>query len=161
MSKWFASAQDLSSSEASDSSDDGQRTVVSQAASVTTTITSQSVRKGLSTAGPVAGTVIAAGTRSKFMKNFEDSSDSEEEQRVVKTGQDKKREALKELISGLKNHLKINDFGSIMQDFERLSEEVDKSLNSHGGAVTLEAGDTLPLMILRAFIKIEDCINET
>ena len=32
--------------------------------------------------------------RNKFIKNFGESSESEEEQRVVKTGQDKKREHL-------------------------------------------------------------------
>lgn len=72
------------------------------------------------------------------MKGFEDSSESEEEQRVVKTTQDKKRQALDAILSELKNHLKINDFGSIMQDFEKLTEEIDKSVKT--GGVIFEKG---------------------
>jgi hypothetical protein len=95
------------------------------------------------------------------MKNFGDSSESEEEVRVVKTGQDKKREALNQLLSDLKNHLKINDFGSIMTDFEKLTDEIEKSSSGVGGAVEFEAGDKLPNSVIRAFVKIEDCIIET
>lgn len=94
------------------------------------------------------------------MKNFEDSSESEEEQRVMKTGQDKKREALTNMFSDLKNHLKINDFGQILADFEKISEEIDKSVSGMG-AITLEAGDVLPREVVRALVKIEDSINET
>ncbi len=94
------------------------------------------------------------------MKNFNDSSESEEEERVVKSGQDKKREALNQIFSDIKNHIKINDFGSLLTDFERLSDEIDKSLQGAGGIVEIEAGDVLPVSVVRALVKIEDCINE-
>lgn len=61
-----------------------------------------------------------------FMKGFEESSESEEENRVVESAADKKTKAINTLMADLKNHLKINDFGQIMLDFERLSEEVDR-----------------------------------
>ena len=99
--------------------------------------------------------------RNKFIKNFGESSESEEEQRVVKTGQDKKREHLNLIFSDLKNHLKINDFGMIMSDFERLSEEIQRSVDGITNTVEIEAGDKLPNYVIRAFIKIEDAINES
>lgn len=74
------------------------------------------------------------------------------------SGTDKKKEALNALFADLKNHLKINDFGQIMTDFERLSEEIERA--GSGGAVVLE-GDLLPLVVVRALAKIEDAINET
>jgi len=80
---------------------------------------------------------------------------------VVKTGQDKRREALTQMMADLKNHLKINDFGSLLSDFERLSEEVDKSLNGNAALIDLEKGDILPNVVARAFVKIEDAINES
>jgi translation initiation factor 3 subunit C len=61
----------------------------------------------------------------------------------------------------LKNHLKINDFGSLLSDFERLSEEVDKSLAGNAALIELEKGDILPNVVVRAFVKIEDAINES
>lgn len=80
---------------------------------------------------------------------------------MVKTGQDKRREALTQMMADLKNHLKINDFGSLLSDFERLSEEVDKSLNGNAALIDLEKGDILPNVVARAFVKIEDAINES
>jgi hypothetical protein len=149
MSKWFASARDLSDSESSESSEEEQ----TQKKTVTATASGAAAKK------PLVGTSSVAA-KSKF-KNFDESEESEEEQRVVKTGSDKRREALNSMLADLKNHLKINDFGSILTDFERLSEEVDKALNGAPGFVDLEKGDILPTPILRAFIKIEDTINET
>jgi hypothetical protein len=49
----------------------------------------------------------------------------------------------------------------IMSDFERLSEEIQRSLDGISNAVEMEAGDKLPNYVIRAFIKIEDAINET
>ena len=56
--------------------------------------------------------------------------------------------------------MKINEFGSIMTDFERLSEEVDKSAEGISSAVEFLPGDVLPNPVIRAFVKIEDAINE-
>ncbi len=144
MSKWFTSAQDLSDSESSDSSDEEKK--------VSTQQTSQAAKK---TTG-----ATATQAKSKF-KNFEDSSESEDEQRIVKTGSDKKKEALNQLMADLKNHIKINDFGQIMTDFERLTEEIDKAANGGDTAIALLPGDVLPNYVIRALIKIEDCINDT
>ena len=62
MSKWFASAQDLSESESSDSSDDEKKT------------SQQTKAAPAKTAGGAA-----SQARNKFMKNFGESSESEEE----------------------------------------------------------------------------------
>lgn len=116
---------------------------------------------GAAKKAPSGVTQTTSQARSKFMKNFDDDSDSAEEDRVVVSGQDKKKEALNQLFADLKNHLKINDFGAIMSDFERLSEEVQKSVDGISTAVELLPGDVLPNIIIRAFVKIEDAINET
>jgi hypothetical protein len=65
------------------------------------------------------------------------------------------------MLADLKNHLKINDFGSLLTDFEKLSEEVDKSLAGNVALIDIEKGDILPNVVIRAFVKIEDAINET
>ena len=79
----------------------------------------------------------------------------------MKTGQDKRKDAIDSLFSDLKNHLKINDFGSILTDFERISEEVEKSVSGAGGVFEIAANEVLPITVIRAYVKIEDCINET
>jgi hypothetical protein len=71
MSKWFASAQEISESESSDSSDEEKKPTIQQ----------------VSKAAPVKSTGGAASqARNKFIQKFGDSSESEEETRVVKTG---------------------------------------------------------------------------
>lgn len=60
------------------------------------------------------------------MKGFDDSSESEEDIRTVKSLKDKKLEIMKGMLKDLKNHIKINDFGSIMEDFDKLSDEIAK-----------------------------------
>lgn len=117
MSKWFASAQDISESESSSSSDEEKKAPVPAPVAVVAQPTTASGAK-------IAMITATNVQRSKFMKNFGESSESEEETRVVKTGQDKKIEHLNLIFSDLKNHLKINDFGQIMVDFERLTTEI-------------------------------------
>ena len=153
MSKWFASAQDISESESSSSSDE-EKKVPTPAPVVVAQPTTASGAK-------IATIQASNAARSKFMKNFNESSESEEETRVVKTGQDKKIEHLNLIYSDLKNHLKINDFGQIMTDFERLTSEIQKSLDNVGGVIVFEAGEKLPNSVIRAFVKIEDAINES
>lgn len=65
------------------------------------------------------------------------------------------------MLADLKNHLKINDFGALLADFEHLSEEVDKALNGAFGLIELDKGDILPKVVVRAFVKIEDAITDT
>jgi hypothetical protein len=48
-----------------------------------------------------------------------------------------------------------------MVDFERLTTEIQKSLDNVGGVIVFEAGEKLPNSVIRAFIKIEDAINES
>ena len=48
-----------------------------------------------------------------------------------------------------------------MVDFERLTTEIQKSLDNVGGVIVFEAGEKLPNSVIRAFIKIENAINES
>lgn len=48
-----------------------------------------------------------------------------------------------------------------MVDFERLTTDIQKSLDNVGGVIVFEAGEKLPNSVIRAFIKIEDAINES
>lgn len=156
MSKWFAKAQDLSDSDSSESSDDDQQTKKP----TTTTATGAPTTSGASKKAPVGMAATSKETRQKFMKTFQDSSESEEEQRVIKSGTDKKKEALNGLFADIKNHLKINDFGSIMSDFEKLSEEIERSVNNAGGAIDIGTDDILPKNVIRQFAKIEDALTD-
>lgn len=107
MNKWFASARDLSDSESSESSEDEKKTVQTQQ-------TAAAVKKP------------AVAQKRNYMKNFEDSSESEEESRTVVSKMDKQLESINATIKDINNHIKINDFSALMHDFEKFCEEIDK-----------------------------------
>ncbi len=95
--------------------------------------------------------------KKKIMKAFDSSDDSEGEQRVVRTQKDKRQEVFDKITAGLKNHLNINDFSQIIEDFEKYAEEIKNS--SHllfAGAVD----GVLPLYIIRTFAHIDKALNE-
>jgi translation initiation factor 3 subunit C len=138
MSKWFQRPSD-SESEESESSEDEKQQVPQQTAAAAT-------KKAAAPQG-----------RKQYMKGFDDSSESEEDTRVVKTTKDKKAEVINNIIKDLKNRLKINDYGQIMEDFDKLTEEIERS-----GSLVFESGndDILPLYIKRIFAHIENSIND-
>lgn len=90
------------------------------------------------------------------MKGIDESSESEDEQRVVKTTKDKRLDTMNNIIKDIKNHLKINDFGAIMEDFDKMTDEIKRS-----GDMIFEGGneDILPVWMLRTFAHIENAIN--
>lgn len=95
------------------------------------------------------------------MKNYEDSSESEEEQRVVKTQKDKKLENFNAIKKDINNHVKINDFSSLMTDFERYCEEIERDINGVQLLFNGAKDNVLPVNVVRIFVKIEDAINDT
>jgi translation initiation factor 3 subunit C len=145
MNKWFASARDISDSEDSESSDEDQQKKQTQ-----------------QQAQPQAKKTGIAPQKKNYMKNFEESSESEEEQRVVKTQKDKKLEIFNAIKKEINNHVKINDFSSLMTDFERFCEDIERDQASHASVIFESSKDgVLPISVLRIFVKIEDAINDT
>jgi len=49
----------------------------------------------------------------------------------------------------------------IIVDFEKLTAEIQKSLDGLGGAIVFLEGEKLPNSVIRAFVKIEDAINDS
>ena len=144
MSKWFQRPSD-SESEESEVSDE-EKPQVQQTATATATTAAAATKKP-----------VAAAGRKQYMKGFDESSESEEEQRVVKTTKDKKQDAINGIIKDIKNRIKINDFGSMMEDFDKFTEEIHRN-----GNIIFESGneDILPLYVVRTFAHIENSIND-
>ena len=83
---------------------------------------------------------------------FEDSSDEEEETRVVKTQKEKRWEVLQGHCTKIKNKLKIQDYVGTMSEYEELIKQITKSEN----VIQVEG---LPIFCARAFVRLEDAIN--
>jgi translation initiation factor 3 subunit C len=80
-------------------------------------------------------------------------SDSEEEVRVVRSAKDKAFEAMEKSCGAIKNYIKINDWSSILSEFDALAKSIEKSKN-----VISNSG--YPKFYLRTMIQLEDFMNE-
>jgi translation initiation factor 3 subunit C len=96
------------------------------------------------------------------MKGFDESSESEEDIRTIKTQKDKKLETINAIIKDINNHIKINDFSSLMTDFERYTEELQKDFDNNAGIIynKNDKEGVLPIQYLRILVKIEDAMND-
>lgn len=96
------------------------------------------------------------------MKGFDESSESEEDIRTIKTQKDKKLETINAIIKDINNHIKINDFSSLMTDFEKYTEELQRDFDNNAGIIynKNDKEGVLPIQYLRILVKIEDAMND-
>ncbi|TVY16305.1 Eukaryotic translation initiation factor 3 subunit C [Lachnellula arida] len=79
-----------------------------------------------------------------------DESSDEEGTKVVKSAKDKRIEELEGTVKAIENGQKINDWGSISAEFDKLNRQVVK---------LVQAGNT-PKPYIRAIAELEDFMNE-
>jgi len=95
---------------------------------------------------------------SKFQKGVkgEESSEEEEtqEKRIVRSTRDKRFEEITTTIGQLRNHIKINDWNSIHNDFEKLNKQIDKTKQ-------IIQKEGIPRIYIKALVMLEDAIVTT
>ncbi|RQM06431.1 hypothetical protein DH86_00002274 [Scytalidium sp. 3C] len=84
------------------------------------------------------------------MRDSDESSD-EDRAKVVKSAKDKRLEELEATVKAIENGQKINDWGSISTEFDKLNRQVAK---------LVQAGNT-PKLYIKAIAELEDFLNET
>lgn len=131
MSKFFSKAKDDDSSSSDSSSSDSSDAKAKQTKKVET-------------------------KKKKFYGDDSDAESDDEERKVV-AGADKRTNALQEIFDKMKNHIKIDDFVSLQTDFESIVSEMEKCV---GSVFATDKFQTLPPWVLKQFIALEDCINE-
>lgn len=91
--------------------------------------------------------------RAAFLKS--DSEDSEDEgPRVVKSARDKRWEAMIATIKSMRNHLKINDWNAIVNDFDALTKQLQK-------ASAIVAKEGVPKFYYKTLLMLEANTNKT
>ncbi|ETO76956.1 hypothetical protein F444_07828 [Phytophthora nicotianae P1976] len=78
-------------------------------------------------------------------------SESDEEVRVVKSAKDKALENMERNCTGIKNHMKINDWTQIQTEFDELAKQLERAKKT----IT-----TLPVFYLRTMVALEDFLAE-
>ncbi|KAK1367017.1 Eukaryotic translation initiation factor 3 subunit C [Heracleum sosnowskyi] len=94
-------------------------------------------------------------THSKYLKiNESDDDDPEVVARVVKSVKDKRLEALAATIDQVKNGMKINDWVSLQESFDKVNKQLEKFM-----AVT--KADKVPNFYIKALVMLEDYLQQS
>jgi len=96
--------------------------------------------------GPVAEVSVDA----KFMY---ESSSEDEEKRVVRSQKDKRFDEMLNVVKSMKNHMKINDWVSISNDYDTLQKQLTKAKN-----VIKKEG--IPRFYFKAMLNLQDVLKE-
>ncbi|RKF57973.1 Eukaryotic translation initiation factor 3 subunit C [Golovinomyces cichoracearum] len=90
----------------------------------------------------------------RFMKDADSESDDssdDDRAKVVKSAKDKRQEELEITVRAIENCEKINDWGAISTEFDKLNRQVAK---------LVQTGNT-PKLYIKALSELEDFMNET
>ena len=107
-------------------------------------------------AAAVNASAAAAGGlgRARFLAD-ESDSDDDDHRRVVKSKETKKYEALTAKLRAIKNHVKINDWTAVQQDFEELNKRLERALTAD---VISGKRPPVPRVYIAALVLLEDAV---
>lgn len=88
---------------------------------------------------------------SKFMGGDDSDSEDDDKPRVVKSAQDKRLEVYQEALKSIRNHMKINDWVQLANEFEKVQKAAAKSLKSFFGT-----GSPHPKLYIKAIVLLID-----
>ena len=93
----------------------------------------------------------------KKKKYYDDGSDDsdDDKQRVVRTTADKRTDALREVFTKTKNHIKIEDFSALQSDLDEIIAEMEKCVEK---VFATDKIQTLPGWVLSNLVALEDCV---
>jgi hypothetical protein len=87
-----------------------------------------------------------------FKKTYFDSSSDEDEKRVVRSEKDKRFEAIRQVITKIKDKMRIKDFISISDEFDNLGKEFEK-------AKKVVDKEGIPIFYIRICYVLEQFVN--
>ena len=111
MSRFFANQDESSSSSEEDDSD----------------ASSEVEEEEEEVKAPAKAATGGASKASAFMKDDDDSDDDDDSKRVVRSARDKKWDNLAQTADSLKNHIKINDWIAVTEDYDKLNKLLQKA----------------------------------